>query len=151
VEHFSLVTRLIREHGPKEGLEQFKATEAYQQLAKSSPAVASSLAAQFDSPNSQQSAALVDRIIHDRPHPDRRAWGTIRVPTLVLANLQDPVHPFEYGQALAEAIPDAWFREIASKSVSPQRHAVETARSLKEFFDAYFSGGADEDSVLDEF
>lgn len=151
VEHFSQVTRLIREHGGPAGLALYKATEAYQQVLQASPAVAATLAAQFEAPNGLQSAALVDRIINDRPQGDRNAWGKIRVPTLVLANQQDPVHPFEYGQALAEAIPDAWFREIAPKSVSPQRHAVEMQRSLKEFLDAYFAGGADENSVLDDF
>jgi hypothetical protein len=57
------------------------------------------------------------------------------VPTLVLANRRDPIHPFEYGEALAQAIPGAEFKELTSKSVSRERHESEVQQFLEYFLD----------------
>jgi pimeloyl-ACP methyl ester carboxylesterase len=55
------------------------------------------------------------------------------VPTLVLGNQLDPIHPFEYAEALARAIPGAEFGEITSKSVSVPRHQAEVQQALERF------------------
>jgi len=58
----------------------------------------------------------------------------IAVPTLVLANRLDFIHPFEYGEVLARAIPNAEFKELTSKSVSLERHESEVQQILGEFW-----------------
>jgi len=45
-------------------------------------------------PDVEASAVKFERIITDAPCRDRRAWSAIRVPTLVLANRRDPIHPY---------------------------------------------------------
>ena len=54
-------------------------------------------------------------------------------PTLILANRQDPIHPFAYGEIMAQIIPHAQFRELTSKSVDPVRHAHETQAFIESF------------------
>ena len=133
VKIFSLITRLIRDHGAKRGQELFKQTPDYQELLQQYPDVAASLALQFESPRVEETAFKLDRIIHDTPNQDREQWKSIRVPVLVMANRQDPIHPFEYGEILAKAIPGAQLREITSKSVSVQRHGEDVQKYLGEF------------------
>ena len=54
-------------------------------------------------------------------------------PTLVLACRNDPLHPFEYGQALAREIPGARFAEITAKAISEQKHVEDVRREILQF------------------
>lgn len=139
VERFHLIAQLVREHGARRGQELFKETEVYREALRKWPDVAASLAMQFEHPRIEESALKLERIIDDQPNGDRREWQSIRVPTLVLANRQDPIHPFEYGQVLAGLIPGAEFEEITSKSVSKERHGTEVQRFISEFLQKHFT------------
>lgn len=134
VKMFTLVTDLIRRFGARQGLVEFKRRPEYQETLEKWPSVADSLCLQFEDPHIEETAFKLERIINDRPHPDRRAWSAVPVPTLVLGNRCDPIHPFEYAEELARAIPNSEFREITSKSISLERHNADTQCALEDFF-----------------
>jgi pimeloyl-ACP methyl ester carboxylesterase len=133
VEMFSHIARLLRQHGARRGQELFKQTDAYKATLRRWPDVANSLALQFEHPRAEETAFKLDRIIRDSPNRYRRAWASIKAPTLVLANRHDPIHPYEYGRILARAIPGATFKEITAKSISLDRHGAEVQQHLQEF------------------
>jgi pimeloyl-ACP methyl ester carboxylesterase len=91
---FSLMTRLLRQHGVQEGRRRFVRSKVFQQTQTQWPDVAASLVSQFDRPGVEQTAFKFERIIRDAPCTDRSGWSSIAVPTLVLANRRDPIHPF---------------------------------------------------------
>ena len=123
---FTQIARLIREHGTAHGLELFKQSPEDMAVLAESPDAARSLCGQFEHPRAEETVVKLERIQHDTPSRDRSAWRAIDVPTLVLANRQDPIHPFEYGQIIANLIPRAEFAELTPKSVSVARHGQET-------------------------
>ncbi len=135
---FSVIADLLRRHGPQNGLELFKQTNIYQLALASSPTTAASLAGQFLQPQAQERVARLEKIPLDCPGPDRRQWRAIAVPTLVLANGRDAIHPLEYGVTLAREIPGAEFKELTPKSVSVKRHLEETQRFLEDFLLRHF-------------
>jgi pimeloyl-ACP methyl ester carboxylesterase len=139
VRMFTLITDLIRKHGAARGLVEFQKTRDYRETLAQWPDVATSLSLQFQNPRAEETAFKLERIIHDMPHPDHRAWSTVRVPTLVLGNQLDPVHPFEYATELARVIPGAEFREITSKSVNLDQHNADVQRCLDEFLRRHFA------------
>jgi pimeloyl-ACP methyl ester carboxylesterase len=133
VHMFTLVAGLLREYGAQEGQRRFQQTEDYRTTLARWPDVAKSLSSQFEHPNAEQTAYKFERIIKDAPCWDRACWRSIRIPTLILANREDPVHPFEYGEELARQIPGARFGELTSKSVSVPRHEADVQRHLEAF------------------
>lgn len=133
---FTRISRLIREQGPERGLAEFQRSPEYKEALTKWPDVARSFTLQFSQPRSAETAIKLERIICDAPHPERRAWSTVSVPTLVLGNRLDPVHPFEFAEELAGAIPGAELREITSKSVSLERHGAEFQEALEKFLGA---------------
>ena len=133
VKMFGLVAGLIRKHGAAQGLIEFHRTTEYAEARAKWPDVATSLSLQFQSPHAAESADKLELIINDTPHPDRAAWSTVRVLTLVLGNRHDPVHAYEYAEDLAMAIPCTVLREITSKSISVERHAADVRAALDEF------------------
>jgi pimeloyl-ACP methyl ester carboxylesterase len=133
---YSLVARLIRERGAQEGLAIFLHTAEYQAILHESPDAASSLVGQFTHPRAEETVARLERIPNDAPLRDLRELQSLHVPTLVLANRQDPIHPYDYGVALAQAIPGAQFRALTPKSINAARHAADVQRHV----DAFLSG-----------
>jgi pimeloyl-ACP methyl ester carboxylesterase len=135
---FSVIADLLRRHGAERGLEFFKQTALYQLVLAASPTTAASLAGQFLAPHAQERVVRLEKIPLDCPSSDRRQWRAIAVPTLVLANGRDAIHPLEFGVTLAREIPGADFKELTPKSVSLEQHLEETQRFLEDFLLRHF-------------
>ena len=136
---FSTMAQLIRQHGARRGEELFQQTETYREISRQSPDTAASLLSQFTHPRAEEAVVRLERIPTHTPRHTRKDWATISVPTLVMANRQDPIHPFAYGETLARIIPGAEFRELTPKSVSVERHAEDVQRHLEKFFQRRFA------------
>lgn len=127
------IARLIRRHGAARGLEHFMQSADYLEIARSAPDAARSLCGQFTHPRAEETVVKLERIPRDAPSHDRQEWTRIAAPTLILANRQDPIHPFAYGEIIAQIIPHAQLQELTSKSVDPARHARETQAFIQSF------------------
>jgi len=139
MEIYTFIARLIRKHGPAQGLREFKESSQYSTILKQSPDSANSLVGQFENPRAQEAVVRLERIPGDAPNWDRREWTLIKVPTLILASRQDPIHPFEYGEALAQTIPGAELRELTPKSVNKELHVKDVQQFLENFLIRHFS------------
>ena len=135
---FATLAEYIRRYGAWEGAQRYQETEAFQKVLRKSPDNARSLLAQFAHPRAEETVARLERIPAYVPAHTRDDWKRIAVPTLVLANRDDEIHPFEFGPVLAEAIPNAQFREITPKSVSAQRHAEDVRNAIAGFLQHHF-------------
>ncbi len=135
---FSEIAQLIRRYGAKLGREKFIQTKTYRDIQREFPNTADSFSGQFNHPRAEETVIKLERIPNDAPNSSLEELAGIRVPTLVLANRQDPVHPFEYGETLARVIPNADFIELTSKSVSLERHGIEVQQGIGEFLTKRF-------------
>ncbi len=135
---FTAIAALLREHGAEKGLELFKQSEIYRRALATSNSSAASLASQFLHPRAQEAVVRLERIPLDAPGTDRREWRVISVPTLVLANDHDAIHPLEYGVTLSREIPDAEFKELTPRSVDADLHREETQLFLEDFLLRHF-------------
>lgn len=130
---FPQIAELIRDHGAVRGGILFAQSDVYKKIRAESPDAAESLLGQFLAPRARETVVKLERIINDTPCHNRQEWRDITVPTLILANRQDPIHPFEYGEVLAQTIPSAVFRELTPKSVSKERHTADVQKFIEEF------------------
>jgi pimeloyl-ACP methyl ester carboxylesterase len=105
-----------------------------------SPDCANSLLLQFGSPRASERVVRLERLPQDAPNFDQADWRNMKCPTLILANRQDPVHPFEFGEILAGAIPGAEFRELTPKSVSVERYTKDVKRFIEGFLSSKIVG-----------
>jgi pimeloyl-ACP methyl ester carboxylesterase len=135
------IAQYILKHGAKEGLELFRQTPEFAEVARQSPDAAQSLVRQFEHPRAEECLARLERIPHDSPCHDRTEWAAIKVPVLVLGNRVDPIHPWKFAQTLAAEIPGASLRELTSKAIDANRHAADVRSALDEFFKRHFLKG----------
>jgi pimeloyl-ACP methyl ester carboxylesterase len=139
LEIFGTIARLIRQHGSQRGLELFRQSAIYADILRRSPDAANSLVGQFEHPRAEETVVKLERIPQDAPNHDRREWASIRVPTLILANQQDPVHPYAYAEQYAQVIPNTEFKEVTAKSVSKELHKRDVQAAIEAFLVGHFS------------
>ena len=132
-EVFLSIAHCIRQFGAKEGRAQFGRSEEYRNLFRQWPYFAQSLLGLFGDPRAEETVIRLERIARDAPCRNLDELAAIRVPTLVLVNRHDPVHPFEYGAVFRGAISGAQVREITAKSEGESRHAADVQRCVTEF------------------
>ena len=132
-EAFAVIAGFLRRYGPVEGAARFQELPEFVRLAASSPDNAQSMLGQFAAPRALEQVAKLERIPQHQPSFTRADWRRIAVPTLVLGNRQDAIHPFDYAEAYAREIPGAQLVELTPKSVSKERHTSDTAEALGSF------------------
>ena len=130
---YALIYDLIKAHGSTRGLEMFKLTRDYADIESVSPDAATSLVGQFTHPRAEETLVKLKRIPADSPISSLDELSSITVPTLVLANHLDPIHPYEYGPTLAASINSAIFRELTPKAVSAKHYSDDFSRYLDEY------------------
>lgn len=130
---FTTLAKFIREHGTQVGAQKYQESAAYRQVLQAAPENVPSLLAQFAHPRAEETVAKLERIPAHVPAHARTEWKRIAVPTLVLANRRDAIHPFEFGEVLTRKIPGATFVEIAPKSDGLPKHAADVQRAVEEF------------------
>jgi len=135
---YATIARLIRELGPKEGLGQFRQSPEFQAIERESPDCARSLEGQFEHPRAEECVARLERLAGDTLCADRALIRNIHVPTLILGNRQDPIHPWTLARSLRQLIPNAELREITPKSVSLDRHAADVQLAIDDFLTRHF-------------
>jgi pimeloyl-ACP methyl ester carboxylesterase len=138
VQRYGTIARLISEFGPADGLARFRATPEFQATERESPDCAKSLAAQFEHPRAAECVARLERLAADTPCRDRALYRNICVPTLVVGNRQDPIHPWPLAEELAGLIEGATLREVTPKSVSLDRHAADVQAAIDGFIGQHF-------------
>jgi pimeloyl-ACP methyl ester carboxylesterase len=136
---YSMIARLIREVGVTEGLEQFRKSLEYLAMNRESPDCARSLIGQFQEPRAAECVARLERLAGDSPC-GASDYRRLQVPTLILGNERDPIHPLACAETLARLIPGAELRGITPKSVSLDNHAADVQKAVDDFLIRHFRG-----------
>jgi pimeloyl-ACP methyl ester carboxylesterase len=106
----------IDHHGIEEGRALFERSSLLAEVEAASPDNAASLRSFFDRRDPPSTVALLSRIPAGGPDISRAAVAMVNLPTLVVGNDQDYVHPLAIARELAFLIPGASMVQIASKS-----------------------------------
>jgi pimeloyl-ACP methyl ester carboxylesterase len=127
------VGELIRDLGVPGGRAHFLASPLYARLAQEAPYTAENLLAQFDEPRAADAWPRLLQLPADAPNRDPAAWRAVTVPTLVLSNRADPIHPSDYAETLAAAIPSAQRVEVPSKALDKAAHVAAARKEITSF------------------
>jgi pimeloyl-ACP methyl ester carboxylesterase len=87
----------------------------------------------FNTENSDALVASLRSIPSSAPVDSLDKLTTLGVPSLVLGNRNDPLHPFELALTLAQTIPGARFYEIPSKSEDMNGHFQQFRQIVTQF------------------
>ena len=130
---FPHVAQHLLKYGAAVGLERYRETPEYRRLAVESPDTARWVEHQFLQPRAEECVVRLELIPHDCPVHDREEFRAVRVPTLVLGQRHDPVHPWEFAETLARLIPGAELRELTPGTLDLARHATDLQTGVDAF------------------
>jgi pimeloyl-ACP methyl ester carboxylesterase len=131
------IAALIRHYGPLRATEMFQQSDEYLAIHQAYPVGAASLVKQFTRLKAQEYVAILERLPVDVPVPTLADLSRIIVPTLILVNENDPVHPHHYGEVLHKAIYGSFLETITSKENDARQHAVDMEDAIQRFFQTW--------------
>lgn len=115
----------------------FMQTNAFLDIEQESHQAAASFLRFFDDEASCRYYQKYDILPGLQPFAAFDELKQITADTLVLANHQDPIHPFAYGEQISRGLQHARFYEITSKEVDAQAHK----KQLNGYIRAFLSEG----------
>ncbi|MER8976938.1 MULTISPECIES: alpha/beta hydrolase [unclassified Mesorhizobium] len=133
------VAGLILDHGPDKARTIFAQSETAERLQRHAPDNLASLLGYFDRPDAAPFAQVLADIAADGPGVSESNAAALGVPTLVIGNAMDAVHPLPAARTLATAIPGATFAEISPKALDSVRHFAELQAEITTFLHAHFN------------
>jgi pimeloyl-ACP methyl ester carboxylesterase len=126
----------LKEYGPEESRKLLLSDPEFVRIQRASRSSAASILRQLERPNRDEAIAILSELPADSPCSAPGAWRELLIPTLVLINSPDPMHPAEYGQRLAAEIPCSRLVQITSKEMDPVLHAREAREAIENFVSA---------------
>ncbi len=132
------VADLIRGRPLAEAHATFMRSETAARLGRDAPDNLASLLGYFDPPNAGF-ADVLHGIASGGPGVSERDAAALAVPTLVIGNELDAIHPLPMAKELAAVVPGATFREVFPKATDKDRHFAEVQETITAFLGAHFN------------
>jgi pimeloyl-ACP methyl ester carboxylesterase len=130
---FSIIAELVGRLGVEQARYEFERTTLYGNLQKDNPPTAKSPCDLFSNNTAEAIVTAFQPIYTSRPVDSLDSLQRLQIPSLVLANHNDPLHPFELAQVLASRLPKCQLRQFPSKSESVAQHYEQFRRLVGEF------------------
>jgi pimeloyl-ACP methyl ester carboxylesterase len=138
---YLVLAELLKESGREEGLRRFANSETLAAVERVSPDNAASLLSFFSRRDEQSTIELLSRIPKDGPGLSRQDIASIDMPTLVIGNGEDYVHPLRYAAQLNDLIPGASLQIVTSKTVDKALYQSQFCGSLASFLQRLTAAG----------
>jgi pimeloyl-ACP methyl ester carboxylesterase len=123
----------LEENGPEKSRALLVADPDFVRIRNASRESSASILRQLERPVREEAIATLAQLSADAPCPAPEAWRGLSIPTLVLINSSDPMHPASYGERLAAGIPGSRLVEIVSKERDPAQHIFEAREAIERF------------------
>ncbi len=116
-----------------DGKQRYQESEHYAILKRMHPRVASSFLQFFENPVARITSQKFIDIPKQQPIESLGVLTNLQVPTLVLANDQDPIHPLHYGEVLSQNIEQATYAQLVAKTVNEYEHNRQMSQKTRKF------------------
>jgi pimeloyl-ACP methyl ester carboxylesterase len=115
------------------GKEQFARHDSLQNIQSWLPNAANSVLGMFERDQQATTGQVVSHMVHDMPIPMMLDLEKIAVPCLIIANHEDPLHPYELAEEIAEYFSEAEVQEVVSRYVDDGMHRQEVQDLVRTF------------------
>ena len=127
------VFNILSEYVKIQDKARFEATEIAKKFASNAPDNYASLLRLFEKADPARVAQLHSSIASSGPGVSEKQVRAIEVPTVVLGNAVDLIHPLSLAQKLSSAIAGSNFVEITPKATDKAKHFSEFHHTVKNF------------------
>ncbi|CAN7625365.1 alpha/beta fold hydrolase [Rhizobium sp. LjRoot254] len=133
------VAEMIKSHPLHEARTIFEQSETARRLRVEAPDNLASLLGYFDRTDISAFADVLADIAADGTDVSEDDAARFNIPTLVIGNRQDAVHPMATAEHLANAIPGARFVEAPAKASDAAAHSASVQTAIHRFLTTQFN------------
>lgn len=119
------------------GREDFEENGLLDMIRKELPAAADSIMGLFSRDQQESTEDILEGMINDSPFKSMESLKNISVPTMVIGNDDDPLHPWEFAEEIAATIPGASLHKVVSRYVDDITHKQQVRGIVNEFLEKY--------------
>ncbi|MDW3647398.1 MAG: alpha/beta hydrolase [Bacteroidia bacterium] len=117
------------------GKRSFENSEAFLAIKNQLPKAATSIMGQFSRAQGSHTSEVLDHMVNDKPFDRMADLTSIDIPTLIIGNDDDPLHPWEMAEAIHQAIPGSKLEKVVSRYIDDLQHKKEAQAVISAFLD----------------
>jgi len=121
---------------PEQVEEKLILSDFYQKLLNKNEMAAESIRGVLSRPQAYSAARILIEMVNDRPLRSIKQLNDLSIPSIVVGNDDDPIHPYFIAKEIASNIPGASLIRIASRYKNSKQHQKELAETIQYFLDA---------------
>lgn len=111
----------------------FEASDEFQHMQKTLPGAANSVSGLFSRKQIDAVPVILRNMVMDKPFAQLDQLKNINVPCVIIANEDDPLHPFEMAEVLHRYIPNCTLHKVTSRYVNDPQHREEVYGIVSKF------------------
>ena len=115
------------------GLELFKSSPGYLNTKGSIDEVGQSILGVFDNSQRAEIPQVLEAMVNDRPFENTDQLRNITVPTIIIGNDDDPLHPFSMSEYIHDCIPGSHLEKVTSRYVNAANHKDSIIKLVTKF------------------
>jgi pimeloyl-ACP methyl ester carboxylesterase len=119
--------------GKSDGESEFRSTQAFQKINNDLPAAAKSVMGIFSNTQQDDLPIVINKMVGDSPFKSMDDLKNINVPCLILANEDDPLHPFYIAEIMHEKIDGSSLKKITSRYIEGILHKTQVRDHILTF------------------
>lgn len=117
----------------KDGKKAFGQETDFQEIAQSLPKAGDSILGVFAETQRPEIPTVLKSMVEDRPFKDLKDLEQIQQPCLIIANGDDPLHPYEMAEAIHQHLPNSRLERVTSRYINNEQHTQEVNQLVSKF------------------
>ena len=115
------------------GKTTFENSEEFLKVKADLPKAAASIMGQFSRSQGNYTAEVLNHLVKDKPFDRMSDLANISIPTLILGNDDDPLHPWEMAEEIHRAMPGSKLQKLVSRYIDDTQHKKEAQAAISAF------------------
>jgi pimeloyl-ACP methyl ester carboxylesterase len=118
--------------GMPDGIEKFKQRDDFIAISRTLPNAAKSGLGIFDKSQQSNLHQVLRQMVNDKPVSELSKLKEVQVPVCIIANEDDPLHPFKLAEKLSHFFPFCELKKVASRYINDEIHRSQVVNIISE-------------------
>ncbi len=126
----------VADYIEKNNISGFTQGERFQKIDAILPLAGKSLLGPFDPSQRPEIATVLKKMVGDRPFDDIDLLSNIDKPCIIIANQDDPLHPFKMASVIHQKIKGSQLSEVISRYIDDDKHSESVNQLISRFIES---------------
>ena len=131
--NLSILLDAIPYMGSTRGQDEFQELQAFKKIETEIPLAAKSVLGVFSTDQQAVLPEVIQRMVSDHPFKNLEQLESINIPSLIIGNDNDPLHPYDMAEIINNRLPNSEIKKIVSGYIDKAKHRIDVRKHIQEF------------------